>query len=140
MRPLILMSALLLGLHGCASYSNWQPVADTQNDKNAANLPKDTEECRSLASQAGSVGTESAKGVAVGFWALQPVRLLALLLGTQGVVPPSVLPLGELAGALIPVSMLMININEPTLIVCAVAATTSSIDPGPELRRGEGVT
>ncbi len=66
MRPLILMSALLLGLQGCASYSNWQPVADTQNDKNAANLPKDTEECRSLASQAGSVGTESAKGVAVG--------------------------------------------------------------------------
>lgn len=51
---------------GCASYSNWQPVADPSNDKNAANLGVDTEQCRQLASQAGSVGTETAKGVAVG--------------------------------------------------------------------------
>lgn len=51
---------------GCASYSNWQPVADPSNDRNAANLGRDTEECRQLASQAGQTGTEAAKGVAVG--------------------------------------------------------------------------
>lgn len=52
--------------NGCASYSNWQPVADPSNDRNAANLGRDTEECKQLASQAGAVGTETAKGVAVG--------------------------------------------------------------------------
>ena len=51
---------------GCASYSNWQPVADPANDRNAANLGVDTEQCRQLASQAGSGGTETAKGVAAG--------------------------------------------------------------------------
>jgi hypothetical protein len=51
---------------GCASYSNWQPVADPANDRNAANLGVDTEQCRQLASQAGAVGTEAAKGVAAG--------------------------------------------------------------------------
>ncbi|MEN9681269.1 MAG: hypothetical protein RLZZ627_1162 [Pseudomonadota bacterium] len=51
---------------GCASYSNWQPVADPANDRNAANLGVDTEQCRQLASQAGAVGTETAKGVAAG--------------------------------------------------------------------------
>ena len=61
--PLIFMLVLF---SGCASYSNWQPVADPSNDKNAANLGVDTEQCRQLASQAGSVATETAKGVAVG--------------------------------------------------------------------------
>jgi hypothetical protein len=61
--PFILMAVLF---SGCASYSNWQPVADPSNDRNAANLGVDTEQCRQLASQAGSVGTETAKGVAVG--------------------------------------------------------------------------
>lgn len=59
----VLVSALFTG---CASYSNWQPVADPANDRNAANLGVDTEQCRQLASQAGSVGTETAKGVAAG--------------------------------------------------------------------------
>lgn len=61
--PFILMAVIF---SGCASYSNWQPVADPSNDRNAANLGVDTEQCRQLASQAGSVGTETAKGVAVG--------------------------------------------------------------------------
>lgn len=57
----------LMGLFsGCASYSNWQPVADPANDRNAANIGRDTQECRQLASQAGAVGTETAKGVATG--------------------------------------------------------------------------
>lgn len=60
---LVLMVVLV---SGCASYSNWQPVADPANDRNAANLGVDTEQCRQLASQAGSVGTETAKGVAAG--------------------------------------------------------------------------
>lgn len=51
---------------GCASYSNWQPVVDPANDKNAAKIPADQEQCKQLASQAGSVGTETAKGAAVG--------------------------------------------------------------------------
>lgn len=59
----VLVGALV---SGCASYSNWQPVADPANDKNAANLGVDTEQCRQLASQAGAVGTETAKGVAAG--------------------------------------------------------------------------
>ena len=61
-----LLAAGLLLLSGCATYSGWQPVADTQNDPNAANLTKDTEECKALASEAGSVGTETAKGAATG--------------------------------------------------------------------------
>jgi outer membrane lipoprotein SlyB len=66
---IIKINLLIVGfllLVGCATYSGWQPVADTQNDPNAANLGKDTEECKTLASQAGSVGTETAKGVATG--------------------------------------------------------------------------
>ena len=61
------VSILILGLlSGCASYSGWQPVVDPGNDRNAANIGVDTEACRQLASQAGSTGTETAKGVAVG--------------------------------------------------------------------------
>jgi hypothetical protein len=41
-------------------------VTDSHNDPNAANIPRDTEECKMMASQAGSPGTEAAKGVAAG--------------------------------------------------------------------------
>ena len=51
---------------GCATYGGWEPVVDTKNTTNAANVQKDTEECRALAQQAGSPGTEAAKGGAVG--------------------------------------------------------------------------
>ena len=61
-----LLAVGLALLSGCATYSGWQPVADTHNDPNAANLAKDTEECKALAGEAGAVGTETAKGAATG--------------------------------------------------------------------------
>lgn len=60
------MVLTLLALTGCATYSGWEPVADTHNDPNAAGIPQDTQECKQLAGQAGSAGTEAAKGVATG--------------------------------------------------------------------------
>ena len=62
----ILAIAGLLAVSGCATYGGWQPVVDTSRDPNAANVSRDTEECRALAQQAGSPGTEAAKGLAVG--------------------------------------------------------------------------
>lgn len=61
-----LIAVSLLALGGCATYSGWQPVVDYANDPNAARIPQDSEECKMLANQAGSVGTETAKGAAVG--------------------------------------------------------------------------
>jgi uncharacterized protein YcfJ len=67
MKPSRLATVFLLSLmSGCATYSNWQPVVDSQNDKHAAAIPQDTEQCKAMAQQAGSAGTETAKGVAVG--------------------------------------------------------------------------
>ncbi len=51
---------------GCATYGGYQPTVDTYNDPNAAAIPADTEQCKALASEAGSVGTETAKGAGVG--------------------------------------------------------------------------
>jgi outer membrane lipoprotein SlyB len=56
----------LIFMNGCATYSNWQPTVDPYNDPNAARIPQDTQECKMLAEHAGSVGTETAKGVATG--------------------------------------------------------------------------
>lgn len=53
-------------MNGCATYSGWQPVVDSRNDPNAAMIPQDTEECKMLAREAGSTGTETAKGMAAG--------------------------------------------------------------------------
>jgi outer membrane lipoprotein SlyB len=61
---LILVAMLALG--GCATYTGWQPVVDPRSDPNPAMIQQDTEECKMLAQQAGSVGTETAKGVAAG--------------------------------------------------------------------------
>ncbi len=61
----VLVAGIVL-LSGCATYSGWQPVADTHNDPNAANLTRDTQECKGLAAEAGSAGTEAAKGVVAG--------------------------------------------------------------------------
>lgn len=61
---LVLVSLLSLG--GCATYSNWQPVVDPYGDHNPSMIQRDTEECRMLAGEAGSTGTEAAKGVAAG--------------------------------------------------------------------------
>jgi uncharacterized protein YcfJ len=61
---LILVSGLALG--GCATYGGWQPVVDSRSDPNAAMIPQDTEECKMIARQAGSTGTDTAKGVAAG--------------------------------------------------------------------------
>ena len=60
----VLVSGLVLA--GCATYGGWQPVVDSRSDPNAAMIPQDTEECKLLARQAGSTGTEAAKGVAAG--------------------------------------------------------------------------
>lgn len=62
----LLVVAPFLVLSGCATYSNWQPTIDYANDPNAANAPRDYQECRMLAAEAAGVGTESAKGAAVG--------------------------------------------------------------------------
>lgn len=51
---------------GCATYGGYQPVVDTYNDPNAYRLQQDQQECRMLAKEAGSTGTETAKGVAAG--------------------------------------------------------------------------
>jgi hypothetical protein len=51
---------------GCATYGGWQPTVDAYNDRNPAAIPADTEQCKALAQQAGSVGTETAKGAGVG--------------------------------------------------------------------------
>jgi hypothetical protein len=51
---------------GCASYGGWQPTVDTYNDKNPGAIQADMAECKALASQAGSVGMETAKGAGVG--------------------------------------------------------------------------
>lgn len=66
LKKISLIIVPLLALGGCATYSNWQPVVDYANDPNAARIPQDSEECKMLANQAGSVGTETAKGAAVG--------------------------------------------------------------------------
>ena len=60
------LAASVILLSGCATYGGWEPVTDSYNDPNAARIPQDTQECKMLASQAGSVGTEAAKGVAAG--------------------------------------------------------------------------
>jgi len=51
---------------GCATYGGWQPTVDAYNDQNPGAIPADTEQCKALAQQAGSVGTETAKGAGVG--------------------------------------------------------------------------
>jgi len=66
MKSKMLLLATLVLIAGCATYTGWEPVTDSHNDPNAANIPRDTEECKMMASQAGSPGTEAAKGVAAG--------------------------------------------------------------------------
>lgn len=54
-------------LTGCASYSDWRPTVDPYGDPNAANIGRDTVECRQLALNAsGSTGQEAGKGALVG--------------------------------------------------------------------------
>lgn len=52
--------------NGCATYGGYEPVVDTYNDPNAYRLQQDQNECRMLAKEAASTGTETAKGVAGG--------------------------------------------------------------------------
>lgn len=60
----VLASAIVA--NGCATYSGWQPTVDPYGDRNPAMIPQDTEQCKALAQQAGSVGSETAKGAAAG--------------------------------------------------------------------------
>ncbi len=63
-KSIILATAAVVA--GCATYSGWQPTVDPYNDRNPAMIQQDTEQCKALAQQAGSVGTETAKGAGVG--------------------------------------------------------------------------
>jgi outer membrane lipoprotein SlyB len=61
----IIVSAM--ALTGCASQGGWHPTVDPYGDPNAANIERDTVECRQLAQQAaGSTGEEAGKGALVG--------------------------------------------------------------------------
>lgn len=55
-----------LAVTSCATYSGWQPTVDAYNDPNPGAIPADTEQCKMLAQQAGSVGSETAKGAGAG--------------------------------------------------------------------------
>jgi len=57
----------LMVLTGCASQGGWKPTVDPYNDPNAANIDRDTVECRQLAKQAsGDTATETGKGALIG--------------------------------------------------------------------------
>ncbi|CAI8777617.1 glycine zipper family protein [Methylocaldum szegediense] len=56
----------VLALSGCATYTGWTPVVDTYNNPNAYRLQQDLEECKMLAREAASTGTEALKGGAAG--------------------------------------------------------------------------
>jgi hypothetical protein len=60
------MLATTLLATGCATYGGYQPVVDPYNDPNAYRLNQDTEQCRMLAREAGSTGTEALKGAGAG--------------------------------------------------------------------------
>lgn len=60
------LAALVLSITGCATYSGWEPTVDPYNDRNAARIPQDIEQCKLLAKQAGSVGKETAMGAGAG--------------------------------------------------------------------------
>lgn len=59
-----MMSMVLFA--GCATYGGWTPTVDPYNDPNPQTIQFDTQQCQQLAGQAGSVGTEAAKGGGVG--------------------------------------------------------------------------
>jgi outer membrane lipoprotein SlyB len=61
----ILVSAI--ALTGCASQGGWSPTVDSYGDPNAANIQRDTVECRQLAKNAsGGTAQETGKGAVVG--------------------------------------------------------------------------
>jgi len=61
----ILVSAM--ALTGCASQGDWHPTVDPYGDPNAANIERDTVECRQLAQSAsGDTAKEAGKGALVG--------------------------------------------------------------------------
>jgi outer membrane lipoprotein SlyB len=52
---------------GCASQTGWRPTVDPYGDPNAANIERDTMDCRYLARQAaGDMAQETGKGALVG--------------------------------------------------------------------------
>jgi len=61
----VLVSAM--ALTGCASYGDWRPTVDSYGDPNAANIDRDTVECRQLALNAsGGTAQKAGKGALVG--------------------------------------------------------------------------
>jgi outer membrane lipoprotein SlyB len=62
---LILVAAVILS--GCASQTGWRPTIDPYGDPNAANIERDTMDCRYLAKQAaGNMAQETGKGALIG--------------------------------------------------------------------------
>ena len=61
---IVLASAVIAS--GCATYGGYQPVVDSYNDPNASRIQQDMADCKMLAKEAGSTGTEALKGGAVG--------------------------------------------------------------------------
>ena len=56
-----------MALTGCASQSDWRPTVDPYGDPNAANIERDTVECRQLAKNAsGGTAKEAGKGALIG--------------------------------------------------------------------------
>ncbi|MDD5083997.1 MAG: glycine zipper family protein [Candidatus Moranbacteria bacterium] len=59
-RNLFILSIAAVLISGCAQVGGWRPTVDSYNDPHAYRLGQDMAECRQLASQAGSTGTETA--------------------------------------------------------------------------------
>lgn len=63
---LYIFMVIIIGLTGCNTYGGYQPTIDPRYDRNAQYIQQDMLECKQLAGQAGSFGTETAKGAGVG--------------------------------------------------------------------------
>lgn len=63
---LCILMIIFVGLIGCNTYGGYHPTVDPKYDRNAQYIQQDMIECKELASQAGSFGTETAKGLGVG--------------------------------------------------------------------------
>lgn len=58
--------AALVVLSGCATYGGYQPTVDSSRDRHPEYISQDMAECKQLARQASSIGTETLKGGAAG--------------------------------------------------------------------------
>lgn len=61
---IVIVSSLLLG--ACAEVTGWTPTVDPYNDRNAAQIPQDTADCKQLAGQSSGTAKETALGAGAG--------------------------------------------------------------------------